>query len=164
MLNPHNSSDLRVLQNLSIAVLKCYNNDAPALQFQVTRRVFSVLYQIFFKPVIIVCLQAVIFIDQSFRLAGKLLILVIIVYACFPIPNPKTEPHVAYVNRSMGNGAQRKKLTLCCMWTDQTQIKQTIDLLAWQPNYSIISMARTRMARLPWMIRTLLSVPTKFFQ
>ena len=30
--------------------------------------------------------------------------------------------------------------------------------------YSITSMARTRMARLPWMIRTLFSVPTKFFQ
>ena len=26
--------------------------------------------------------------------------------------------------------------------------------------YSITSMARTRMARLPWMIRTLFSVPT----
>ena len=31
-------------------------------------------------------------------------------------------------------------------------------------NYSITSMARTRMARLPWMIRTLFSVPTKSFQ
>ena len=31
-------------------------------------------------------------------------------------------------------------------------------------SYSITSMARTRMARLPWMIRTLFSVPTKFFQ
>ena len=30
--------------------------------------------------------------------------------------------------------------------------------------YSITSMARTRMARLPWMIRTLFSVPTKSFQ
>ena len=30
--------------------------------------------------------------------------------------------------------------------------------------YSITSMARTRMARLPWMIRILFSVPTKFFQ
>ena len=30
--------------------------------------------------------------------------------------------------------------------------------------YSITSMARTRMARLPGMIRTLFSVPTKFFQ
>ena len=30
--------------------------------------------------------------------------------------------------------------------------------------YSITSTARTRMARLPWMIRTLFSVPTKFFQ
>ena len=29
--------------------------------------------------------------------------------------------------------------------------------------YSITSMARTRMARLPWMTRTLFSVPTKFF-
>ena len=32
------------------------------------------------------------------------------------------------------------------------------------PNYSITSMARTRMARLPWMIRTLFSVPIKFFK
>ena len=30
--------------------------------------------------------------------------------------------------------------------------------------YSITSMARTRMARLPWMIRTIFSVPTKSFQ
>ena len=30
--------------------------------------------------------------------------------------------------------------------------------------YSITSMARTRMARLPWMIRTRFSVPTKSFQ
>ena len=30
--------------------------------------------------------------------------------------------------------------------------------------YSITSMARTRMARLPWMIRTLFSVPTNFLQ
>ena len=30
--------------------------------------------------------------------------------------------------------------------------------------YSITSMARTRMARLPWMIRTLFSVPTKSFK
>ena len=30
--------------------------------------------------------------------------------------------------------------------------------------YGITSMARTRMARLPWMIRTLFSVPTKYFQ
>ena len=30
--------------------------------------------------------------------------------------------------------------------------------------YSITSMAWTRMARLPWMIRTLFSVPTKSFQ
>ena len=30
--------------------------------------------------------------------------------------------------------------------------------------YSITSMARTRMARLPWMIRTFFSVPTKSFQ
>ena len=29
---------------------------------------------------------------------------------------------------------------------------------------SLISMARTRIARLPWMIRTLFPVPTKFFQ
>ena len=30
--------------------------------------------------------------------------------------------------------------------------------------YIITAMARTRIARLPWMIRTLFSVPTKFFQ
>ena len=30
--------------------------------------------------------------------------------------------------------------------------------------YSITSIARTRMARLPWMFRTRFSVPTKFFQ
>ena len=30
--------------------------------------------------------------------------------------------------------------------------------------YSITSMARTRMARLQWMIRTRFSVPTKYFQ
>ena len=36
--------------------------------------------------------------------------------------------------------------------------------LTFSGNYSITSMARTRMARLPWMIRTLFSVPTKFFE
>ena len=30
--------------------------------------------------------------------------------------------------------------------------------------YSITSMARTQMARLPWIIRTLFSVPTKSFK
>ena len=30
--------------------------------------------------------------------------------------------------------------------------------------YSITSVAWTRMARSPWMIQTLFSVPTKFFQ
>ena len=37
-------------------------------------------------------------------------------------------------------------------------------LFCHKAKYNITSMARTRMVRLPWKIRTLFSVPTKFFQ
>ena len=42
--------------------------------------------------------------------------------------------------------------------------RRVMGILPAKVNYSITLMARTRMARLPWMIRTLFSVPSKFFQ
>ena len=47
---------------------------------------------------------------------------------------------------------------------ETTDYKQDQDESDHRYLYSITSMARTRMARLPWMIRTLFSVPTKSSQ
>ena len=47
------------------------------------------------------------------------------------------------------------------LWSDCADEQAELNL---RLIYSITSMARTRMARLPWIIRTLFSVPTKSFQ
>ena len=67
-------------------------------------------------------------------------------------------PSISAESRSVVVRYWRKRV-LKYQLTSQRTCKPVLE----ECEYSITSVARTRMARLPWMIRTLFSVPIKFF-
>ena len=95
------------------------------------------------------------------------------------------QQHNLYVGRCIFGHMRSSKMqngcNICAVWSNFVHLKKPWILgrrksAQYAPSdqsskgdhvkkvYSITSMAGTRMARLPWMIQTLFSVPTKFFQ